>query len=182
MTASRLVALLLAAACRRDVPGERPPCPEPAPPPVFPALAGWSDAQLRAAPETVRAGGSALRATAWAGIDLNPGISHDDAGCPLPPRTLGWHVTLSSVAGTALPASVDADAAWVLSGDDVWATYVQVYPGGAAGASERLYDGLHSDGPRGFSDSAVVVLRLIDRSSGRWHLLRAPSTRVQTTM
>jgi hypothetical protein len=141
--------------------------------PTGPGLAPWDLmgvaqlAAVRGAPEEVQIGGVKLRLSTYLWRDLMPVAPPD--GEPL--RAL---LSIATADSSAFPATVKADAAWVLNGGLVWATAVQEsrrVPG------EPVLEVFAEGGPKwGPGIEVDVVVRLRAAAGKSWYLkaLRQP--------
>jgi hypothetical protein len=119
-------------------------------------------ARVRAATDSVAAEGATLRLATFLWRDFMPVAPPD--GDSLRARL---HITTAD--SSPFPSTLRADAAWILNGDDVWATWVQEtrprvpdYPALDVGA-----DGGPKWGP---GIEVDVVVRLRDAVGSAWYL------------
>ena len=128
--------------------------------------------ELRAAPTVAIVAGAPLR--------LDPDLWRDFM--PIAPsdgRPLIAVLRVTPADDAAVPAQVHADAAWVVFGDQVWAT--RVAEERPRKATAPAYEVVARDGPKwGPGVSVDVVVRLRD-GAGHAALLRAPGQRIHRT-
>jgi hypothetical protein len=118
-------------------------------------------AAVRAAPETIQAGGVDLRLTTFLWRDFMP-MSPPDGG----PLLLNLGIVTAD--SSAFPASLRADVAWILNGKAVWATAVTEQPRAPGDFALRVYAG---GGPNwGPGLDVDVVVRLRDAGGGSWYV------------
>lgn len=125
-------------------------------------------AALRNVPIQVKVAGETLYLESYLWRDYMP-------VAPPEGRPLSAVFRIKAVGGT-MPRGISADSAWVIFGDQVWATAPRLTHPPEAGEVEFLA----RDGPRWPTDSAVdVVLRV--RSGGATMLVRSASQRIRRT-
>ena len=129
-------------------------------------------ARVRAATDSVTTEGALLRLSTYLWRDFMPAALPD--GDPLRVR-----LRITTANSSAFPSTLRADAAWILNGRDVWATWVQEtrqrppdYPALEVGA-----DGGPKWGP---GIEVDVVVRLRDVAGSAWYL-RARKQSIQRT-
>lgn len=130
--------------------------------------------QLRAAPDTLTLGDQNLVLRAFMWRDFQP-ISPPD-GKPL--IAIFWVYSADS---TALPAGLTADAAWVVSGENVWDTYLTDEEPPPSEQQPYQLHKIAREGPKwgpGIEVDAVVRLR---DERGESYLVRAPSQYISRT-
>jgi len=118
--------------------------------------------QVRAATARVTAAKAELRLTAYLWRDFMP-VSPPDG------KPLAAALSITTADSSAFPADLRADAAWVLNGADVWATWVSETAGRAPG--DPTLHVLVNGGPKWDPGTLVdVVVRLRDGSGAAWYL------------
>ncbi|MEW6512267.1 MAG: hypothetical protein AB1428_15055 [Bacteroidota bacterium] len=121
-------------------------------------------AQLLQAPDTITVDGMQLFLATELWRDFMP-ISPPD-GKPL--IAIAWIITTDS---SQIPATVSADAIWVVNGSQVWRTYFSDEPG-IAGPAYRL-ERIARNGPKWGPHVYVDVIVRVYGSDGNGRLLRA---------
>jgi hypothetical protein len=127
--------------------------------------------ELQNAPTSVVIGGKAVTLATSLWRDFMP-IAPPDG------KPLAGVLRVRAVDGSAVPAGMAADTAWVVRGSEVWSSFVP--PPSDKTAAE--YETTFSNGPKWGPDEIVdVVIRLRD-AAGSVVLLRAPQQRIIGTM
>jgi hypothetical protein len=81
--------------------------------------------------------------------------------------------------GSPVPANITADTSWILHNTEVWSATVEQRP---RAETAPIYQVIARDGPKWGPNVAVdVVVRLVDSTTGRWFLLRAPGQTIGST-
>ena len=121
--------------------------------------------KLRAAPTVVTLAGKPLVLEASLWRDFMP-ISPPDG------QPLVAVLQIKAADGSAVPSSVRADAAWVVFGDEVWATPVAEEQ--ARDETAPFYEVVARDGPKWGPGVTVEVIVQLRDGVGPTVLLRAP--------
>ena len=127
--------------------------------------------ELRSAPAQLVLGGTTVRLDSYLWRDFQPATPPDG-------KPLIASLRVVSVDGTAIPATVDADSAWIISGDLAWATaVVQEQPRSDASS----FDIVARQGPKwGPGIDVDVVVQLRD-ATGQAFLLLASGQLIHRT-
>jgi hypothetical protein len=121
---------------------------------------------------TITLGGKQLFVEPFVYRDFTPGIG------PREERRLIVGLRITTVDGSEVPPNVRADAAWVINGDQVWATPVEEHFARFPGL--RFFDVSADGGPLWAPGTPVDVIVRIRETGGPNHLLGAPQSFVRT--
>jgi hypothetical protein len=129
-------------------------------------IAPLPPSELRSAPLSVTLAGKELVLEAYLWRNFAPSV-------PLEGPPLQAALRITTADGTPVPDNIRADAAWVVYGDDVWATPVAEelsrFPGSA------YFEVMARNGPHWPPGASVDVVVRVREVGGRDHLLRAPT-------
>jgi len=122
-------------------------------------------------PYRITLGGKELFVEPFVYRNFSPSIGPSDE------RRLIVSLRITTVDGSDVPANVRADAVWVISGDQVWATPVKEQ---FARFPARFFDVSAQGGPLWAPGSPVDVIVRIYETGGPNQLLSAPRSVVRT--
>jgi hypothetical protein len=143
------ISLLTLAGCDSDAVGPLPP------------------SELRAAPLSVTLAGKVLVLEAYAWRNFEPVIPEGG-----PPLDAALRITTADA--SPVPTTIRADAAWLLFGDEVWATEVAEQHNRFPGAA--YFEVVARNGPHWPTGASVDVVVRVSEVGGRRYLLRAPGS------
>lgn len=128
--------------------------------------------QLQAAPDTVQVEGQQLYLETFVWRDFMP-ISPPDG------KPLVAVMYITSVDSARLPATISADAVWIVYGDQVWKSWI-VDAANSVANGYRLAK-IAREGPKwGPGVRVDVIVRVLD-AGGHGHLLQAPDQLIGRT-